>query len=145
MSRRAGLRRIKVFWPNVGSITDYPKSTGQILSHIDQLKPLRREAVLWICNTYGVVYEFARKLLNVLDAAGVLRCEDSRYELTVAGRQFLESGDSDVLFRLFFRAVSGFKELLQILEAEAPLALKALDERWVKRMRPLMVHRVESL
>jgi hypothetical protein len=89
MPRRASLKRIKVFWPNVGGIADYPKSVIQILSHIDQAKPSRRDAVLWVCRTYRVVYEFARKLLNVLDAVGVLHCEDSLYELTAAGRNFL--------------------------------------------------------
>lgn len=138
MPRRASLKRIKVFWPNVGGLADYPKSVSQILSHIDQAKPSRRDAVLWVCSKYDVVYEFARKLLNVLGAVGVLHCEDSRYELTSAGRNFLESGDSALLFHLFVRTVTGFKELVEILEAEAPLSLKTLDERWAEAMKPVI-------
>ncbi len=137
MLPRVGPNRIKAFWPNVGSIAEYPKSLVRILSHINQANPSRRDAVLWVCREYRVVHEFARKLLNVLRAAGAMHCERSAYSLSAEGQNFLESGDSDILFRLFLRSVAGFKEMIQLLETEAPLPLKALDERWAETMRPV--------
>lgn len=138
MARRADSQKMKVFWPNVGSITDYPRSTGEILSHISESKPSRHEAIGWICKRYRVVPEFARKLLNVLHATGVLVWDDSHYALTHAGRDYLTKGDAEGLFRLFLQRVIGFHELLDVLEKEAPLSLRGLEERWAQRMKPLL-------
>jgi len=138
MVRRASFQKIKVFWPNVGSIADYPRSTVEILSHISESKPSRREAIRWICERYGVVPEFARKLLNVLHAAGVLGSDDRRYNLTVAGIEYLTKGDAQSLFRLFLQRVVGFQELFEVLEKEGPLSLRDLEQRWAQRMKPLL-------
>jgi len=138
MGRRTGLQKIKVFWPNVGSISDYPKSTVEILSYISESKPSRRETIRWVCKRYDVVPEFARKLLNVLHAAGVLGADELRYALTSAGKDYLAKGDAQSLFRLFLQRVLGFPELLDVLEKEGPLSLGELEKRWAQRMKPLL-------
>jgi hypothetical protein len=79
MSRPISQERTKVFWPNVGGIAQYQQNLTAILSYVNQYNPTRGDVIAWIRQTYGVVHEFARKLLNVLRAAGVLRCEDSKY------------------------------------------------------------------
>lgn len=63
MSPRHLQSRIKVFWPNVGGLEDYPESTYSILGYIRANKPSRREAIRWVGSKFNVVQEFARKLL----------------------------------------------------------------------------------
>ncbi|HEV2380636.1 MAG TPA: hypothetical protein VG206_12680 [Terriglobia bacterium] len=131
-------RPIKVFWPNVGGISEYPQNTFAILNFIEQSKPSGRGAVEWITRSFTVVPEFARKLLNVLRAAGVLAFEGRRYELGPAGRQFLKTKEPKALFRAFLQKVLGFREMFDLLEQHAPLTPKELSEKWAERMRPSM-------
>lgn len=86
---------------------------------------------------YSVVAEFARKLLNVLQAVGVLQTQNSLFELTPNGSKYMETRDDDILFRLFAKRVIGFVELIYLLEKERPLAPKELEKKWAQRMRPL--------
>ncbi len=137
MARKTGLQPIKVFWPNVGSIGDYPRSTADILARIKQSTPTRSDAIGWICGKYHVVPEFARKLLNVLEAVGVVRSDNSQYLITTAGEEFLKTGDSGTLFRLILRKVMGFREMLDVVESHAPISLKEVEEKWAERMKPL--------
>lgn len=138
MSRQGRQQSIKVFWPNVGSIVDYPRATNAILAFIGRSKPARSDAIVWIRQTYAVVHEFARKLLNVLHACGVLHREGSRYELAPPAMEYLSAGDPLVLFRLFSQRVLGFAEMVQVLEAEGPLTLKDLERKWARKMKPLV-------
>lgn len=137
MPRPAGQHNIKVFWPNVGGIQDYPRSTLEILSHVQDTRPSRAGAIQWMCNKYDVVKEFARKLLNVLNATDVIRTTGDRYELTPAGNEFLRTRDPSALFSPFLRKVVGFQQMLRLLESEAPLPIKELERKWAESMKPV--------
>ena len=137
MARTRSPQPIKVFWPNVGSIKDYPQSTFEILAHIRRARPDRHYAINWLCSKYRVVPEFARKLLNVFEAVGLVESDKSAYSIAAAGGDYLTAGDPDVLFRLFTDRARGFKEMFQVLESTAPISLKGLDSNWREQMRPV--------
>ncbi len=136
MTDKIGTYTVKVFWPNVGSLSDYPQSTHKILGYIRDSRPSRKDAIDWTCKTFGVVHEFARKLLNIFQAVGVLGSSDSCYELTQIGKDFL-NGDPQILFHAFSKAVAGFEGILDILASQGPLPLKELEQIWAERMKPL--------
>jgi hypothetical protein len=137
MQRKKREDRIKIFWPNVGRLTDYPQSIHNILTFIQKSKPKQEDTILWICREYGVVREFSRKLLNVLRATDVITARDAKYGLTSASQRFVDTRDSDGLFKLFSQKVVGFHRLLEILAAEGPLKLRDLEREWGDRMKPL--------
>jgi hypothetical protein len=128
---------IKTFWPNVGSIGDYPASTKEILQEVQKSGPSRPEANAWVRNRYTVTAEFARKLLNVLSACGILGSNGHRYTLTPVAEDYLKSGNPDCLFNLLAERVLGFRELVALLESRAPLSPKETEIMWSSAMAPL--------
>ncbi len=137
MPRTRVRERIKTFWPNVGGISDYPQSTREILSNVREKTPSRQEAIAWLRSRFGVSSEFARKLLNVLQASNVLESDGRRYALSSAGREYCVTGNSDILFLLFVNRVVGFRELIEVLEKRGPLSTKEVEEIWAQAIAPL--------
>jgi hypothetical protein len=130
-------RKIKIFWPNAGSIARYPSTTREILVEITSKHPTRAEANAWLRRTYGITAEFARKLLNVLSASGILSTENGHYDVTSASRQYIQTNSADILFTSLADRVVGFREIIALLETRGSLAPKELQELWAREMMPL--------
>jgi hypothetical protein len=130
-------RRMKIFWPNVGSISHYPRSTREILLRIGPSKVSRHELNAWLCEHFDVTEEFARKLLNVLGASGILQSDRDGYALSHAAQEYLNSENADLLFNLFADRVLGFAELVMLLEKLGPAPLRQIEAAWEEQMSPM--------
>ncbi len=137
MPRTKSDHGIKIFWPNVGSISDYSTTLKEILSNIASGKPSRSEANAMLRVKYGVTSEFARKLLNVLHASGILDSEGPLYILSSQAQNFLSTSNPDPLFHLLASRVAGFRKLIDILEARGPLSPREVEQNWEREMLPI--------
>lgn len=136
MPPASSARRIKIFWPNVGSISRYPTSTREILLRIDRGAG-HSEANAWLREKFGVTGEFARKLLNILSACGLLESERNVYSLSPSARDYLKTENPDILFSLFADRVVGFTQLVMLLEKQGPASLREIDKTWQEKMAPV--------
>lgn len=126
--------QVKTFYPLVGSITDYQKNITEILSNILSSNYTRKEAIEWMMLRYKASREFCRKLLDMLKSAGLIDNVEKHYQLTSFSSQYLETGQPEVLARVFIDKVLGFAEVIEILIDKQITDKPTLRAEWEARL-----------
>jgi DNA-directed RNA polymerase subunit H (RpoH/RPB5) len=129
--------RLKIFWPNIGSIEDYQKNLQKILKAVHNNEFRRVELIKWIKVEFASSStHFCRKLVDIIKSIGLLRISDKKVNLTTEAETYLQTEDTDLLIDLILKNVVGFSEMIEVLKERGSSSFEEIRIAWEDRMAP---------
>lgn len=130
-------QRLKIFWPNIGSIEDYQKNLQKILKAVKNNEFRRVELIKWIKVEFASSStHFCRKLVDIIKSIGLLRISDKKVHLTTEAETYLLTEDTDLLIDLILKNVVGFSEMIDVLKEHGSSIFEEIRTAWEDRMAP---------
>lgn len=118
-------------WPLPGGASAYIDTLLRFLAELAKGPRSKATLMTWYSERFEAVNseKTIQGYLNVPRSMRLIQVTGGQYELTREGRQFLESGDQELLFRIIDENIAGVSEIMGLLESSAgPVPAEALLE-----------------
>lgn len=121
--------------PLPGGAESYSESLLKIISFIQETEPTEPELLKWLIDESPKVTKrgSAKSYADTVLHSGLVAKRNSKFFLTIAGRQYVSRPDNLALFHALDENILGFKEMLLVL-SEGPNDGDALFKELRKRL-----------
>jgi anaerobic ribonucleoside-triphosphate reductase len=109
-----------VYFPGGDNL--YLHTLKRILTYIQEVDPDERQLEKWFTTNMGGSTQLYRRCIRLIENLELVEKSRNRYLLKVGGREFLETQDSNLIFKELDKRYAGVGDVLAIL-TEEPLTI----------------------